>query len=137
MKKSRYEYPVPEHQDDAVVSQANPVSGTKYTLLDTTKNVRIIAVAVKCTWTVQPTPIEIHFTIDGISLTAALTDPATDAWAYAYINPALAGGITLSATSGYGVYRAYLVEGRSIKIEMEITGGTVSNLTGRCVYAKY
>ena len=58
------------HQPDGLIVQANPVSGTKYTVLDTTLNVR-----------------------------------------------------------------PFLLEGYSVKIEAEITGGTVSNLTVRAKYA--
>jgi len=134
MKKSRYEYPVPEHQADATLSQANPTSGTKYTVLDTTKNVRLLSIEVACTWTVQPTPLEAHISIDGQSYTAPFTDPVSAVY-YEY---ALGGGAADVLTATAIQYnRAFLLEGRSVKVEVEITGGTVSNLTARVKYAKW
>lgn len=123
-----------EHQADATLSQANPVSGTKYTVLDTTKNVRIIAISVSCTWTVQPTPLEIHITIDGVSYTAALTDPVSSTgyevrWRADEAQPELSDTIVSHQ-------RAFLLEGRSVKVEAEITGGTVSNLGAIVKHAK-
>jgi len=131
MKKSRYEYPVPEHQADATLSQANPVSGTKYTVLDTTKNVRIISVSVQCTWTVQPTPIEVHITIDGVSITVGFTDPVS-ATSYFFVNDRSSLCVFTANRA-----QAFQLEGRSVKIEAEITGGTVSNLSATVKYAKW
>lgn len=134
MKKSRmFIHPCPEHQADATLSQANPVSGTKYTVLDTTENVRIIWIRAKCTWTVQPTPLEVHITIDGESYSFYVSNPASAIWHNALFD---IGEEILSATIIPG-YRAFFLEGRSIKVEVEITGGTVSNLSGQVRYAKW
>ena len=47
-----------QHQADAVLSQANPVSATLYTVLGTTANVRILTIDTNVTWAVtQPTPL--------------------------------------------------------------------------------
>lgn len=122
------------HQPDAAISQANPVSGTKYTVLDTVKNARIISIAVWVTWTVQPAPLEIHITIDGIALTCNFTSPVSTT-PYSVQNVATDAGFIL-ATPLLDAYRAFLLEGRSIKVEAEITGGTVSNLSARVKYAR-
>ena len=135
MKKTRYEYPVPEHQADATLNQANPVSGTKYEVLPETKNVRIIGISVECTWTVQPTPLEVHITIDGVPILCSKTDPASAIPHFAGLNATMSGG-TLDDTT-YDPRRTFLLEGRSVKIEVEITGGTVSNLSARVKYAKW
>jgi len=135
MKKSRYEYPVPEHQADATLSQANPVSGTKYTVLDTTKNVRLLNIIVRVTWTVQPTPLEVHITIDGQVVTFTKTDPVTITSYFPQTLDAftLPGGVLDTVV----VHRAFLLEGRSVKVEVETTGGTVSNLSARVKYARW
>ena len=127
-------HPCPEHQADAVLNQDNPDSGTKYTVLDTTKNVRIVAVMVACTWTVQPTPLEIHITIDGQPYTLTMDDPASGTCHF-FNYWALTTSIGVLGTSDPKM--PFLLEGRSVKIEAEITGGTVSNLSARVKYAKW
>jgi len=58
-----------EHQDDAVLNQVNPVSGTQYPVLDDTY-VRIINIMGMITWAAnQPTPLEVHITADGNQMT--------------------------------------------------------------------
>ena len=121
-----------KHQPDAVLNQDDPASGTKYTVLDTTKNVRVIYIAVKCVWTVQPTALEIHITIDGLSLTAKRDSPDTDTWYFVVNNP----DITYTLGAIDPAQRSFLSEGRSVKVEAEITGGTVSNFSARVKYAK-
>lgn len=135
MKKSRYVLPVPEMQPDATLSQANPISGDKYTVLDTTKNVRIISIMLKVTWTVQPTPLEVHITIDGQALTGSQANPVSVTNYYVQLH---GGQATLFLnTTDQVIYRTFLLEGRSVKIEVETTGGTVSNLSSRVKYAKW
>ena len=123
-------------QTPADLSQANPVSGTKYTILDTIKNVRIIDIIIKCTWTVQPTPLELHLTIDGQSITFPFTDPVSNTIYCVFLHgnsPNKWGQLSVTAHSPS---RSFLIEGRSVKVEAEITGGTVSNLFARVLYAK-
>jgi len=121
-----------QHMPDATLSQSYPLDGTKYTVLNTTKNVKIWSIAVECTWTVQPTSLEIHITVDGISLTASQSNPVSNTWYYVYFpyyspNPDF-------ATSAGAVSRDIL-EGRSVKVEAEITGGAVSDIVARVKYA--
>ena len=131
------EFPVPKHQADAVISQANPVSGTKYTVLDTTKNVRIIGVYVNCTWTVQPTPLEVHITLDGVAWKFSFTNPVS-ATGYFIIDLDIGNNENGQTLRTNGTSRsAFILEGRSVKVEVEITGGTVSNLFARMKYAKW
>lgn len=135
----------PKHQADATVNQA-PVSGTKYEwssdgttakALGTLKNVRIISIMIQCTWTVQPTPLELHLTIDGQLLKWTKTDPANATDYYAVINDDDAPDAMAFETGSASKYRSFLLEGREVKIEAEITGGTVSNLFMRVKYAKW
>lgn len=133
--------PIPGYQDqpDAVLNQANPVSGTKYTVLDTTKNARIISMTITPTWTVQPDPIQIHVTIDGQawifqhSTAVSATPYETD------LLPQMAKNEQglVDATGGpRASYRSFTFEGKSVKVEVETTGGTVSNLSARVKWAK-
>jgi len=126
-----------KHQADTVKTQANPVSGTKYTVLDTTNNVRIESIAVNVTWaTTQPTPLEIHLTIDGQSYTASQTDPVS-ATNYIVTKTSAAAGFSMTTTDNVDT-RAFLIEARSIKIETEITWATTqpTPLVVRVKYAK-
>jgi len=123
-----------KHQADATLDQASPVSGTKYEVLATTKNVRIIGISAVCTWTVQPDPLEVHVTIDGQLLSFHFTDPVSTTPYFAYLD-ANRTAINQAMDSSVGK-EAFLLEGRSVKVEAEITGGTVSNLSARVKYAK-
>jgi len=137
MRGDHKDFAVPVRQADATLNQASPTSGTKYTVLDTVKNARILHIVVACTWTVQPTPLEIHVTIDGVAVSFSQTDPvSTSEYEAAYTSPFYdAQGMADAGTRG--AYRAFLDEGRSVKVEVEITGGTVSNLSARVKYAKW
>ena len=124
-----------QQQADAMLSQDNPDSGVPYVVLDTQRNVRIRSIAVICVWTEQPTPLESHVTIDGQPHTYLADDPDTAIWYYAEIGEAYAATLQgLGVTSHYN--RAFFLEGRSVKVEAEITGGTVSNIACRVKWAK-
>ena len=122
-------------QTDASLSQATPTSGTKYTVLDTVKNVRIIGIVASVTWTGQPTPLEIHVTIDGQAYTFTVTDPVSATKYYARLLSGNAITAQPLVTTDVEVTRAFLLEGRSVKVEAETTGGTVSNLSATVKYA--
>ena len=130
------------HQSDATLSQANPVSGTKYTVLDTTKNLRIIGISVKITWaTTQPTPLEVHITIDGNTITHTFTDPVSATEYVAYRDrskAATAQGLKAFLEADELTAPAFLYEGRSVKVEAEITWATTqpTPLEVRVKYAK-
>jgi len=137
MRGDHKTFEVPALQADAVLDQAAPTSGLKYTVLNTTKNVRLISIAVKCTWTVQPNPLEVHLTIDGQAWTFAIGNAVTDTYYVPIIN-----ADDLPTAFGFDVvgiskYKEFLIEGRSVKVEAEVTGGTVSNLYCRVKYAKW
>ena len=124
-----------KHQPDAVLSQTDPVSGTWYTVLDTTKNVRVILADARVTWTVQPTPLEIRITIDGEVIPWSQADPESLAdYFTVWIKQGYHDQLLAIATAPLSV--AFLLEGRSVKVEARITGGTVSNLSARVKWAK-
>lgn len=130
-------------QADATLSQANPTSGTKYAVsgeLGTgAKNARITSIEVQCTWTAQPTPLEIHVTIDGNALIFTKTDPVSATPYFCHVEPgnnATTQTMNVSVTTGGVLLLPFHLEGGSIKIEAEITGGTVSNLSARVKWNK-
>ena len=131
--------PVFKQQPDATIDQANPVSGTKYEVLAETKNVRIIGISVRCTWTVQPDPLEIWVTADGQTQRWYVPSPASIK-DYIAMTPASSvvshTNLSMVEWSASMFFGAFLLEGRSVKVEAEITGGTVSNLSARVKWAK-
>jgi len=125
-------------QGDAALSQTNPVSTTLYTVLDTTANVRIISIVTNITWaTTQPTPLDIVVTIDGLTYTFTKANPVSGTNYFADLVPnELASAQSL--TSDHSGYRAFLVEGRSIKVQARVTWATTqpTPLVCKVRYAK-
>lgn len=131
-------FKVPALQADATLSQANPVSGTKYTVLATTKNVRVIAMSGSVTWTVQPNPLETHGTVDGITYNWSRANPVSATPYVPFLDPSNVEAAQSKGTlNQFSSYQAFLLEARSCKIEVETTGGTVSALDARVKYGKW
>jgi len=129
---------VPEHQADAVLSQDNPVSETWYTVLNTTKNVRLLSLYANITWAVtQPTPLEVRVTIDGQTETFSVSNPVSGTDYVGVLGYASAS--YLINTLAEQRSRAFLLEGRSVKVEARITWATTqpTPLVCRVKYAKY
>lgn len=132
-----------QHQADAVISQANPVSTTLYTVLGTTPNVRILSIAATITWaTTQPTPLEIVVTIDGNSLVYGIANPVSG-FPYAPIHSVLdASTPEANQRLGYPFggtdFAPFPLEGRSVKVEVRVTWGVTqpTPLVCRVKYAK-
>ena len=142
-----YTKPVFKQQADATINQENPESGTKYEWssdgtqakkLGAQKNVRIISVEIECAWTAQPSPLELHITVDGILHTYSKTDPVTATMYFPTRRPELASNDQRLDPTASEIqdYHTFELEGRSVKVEAEITGGTVSNLSMRVKWAK-
>jgi len=127
----------PKQKADATLSQANPTSGDKYTVLSTARRVRVIGISVWVSWTVQPTPLEVHCTVDGQSYLFSIANPVNGTRYSAFIDERYGIGVSTLGADSYAKYRAYLFEGRSVKIEVETTGGTVSNISAKVVYAQW
>lgn len=127
----------PEMQTDATINQAAPTSGWFYPLLAATDNVRVIGVAAACTWTVQPTPLEIHVVVDGDTYQFSQANPVSATY-YGLIDFDLAAAITAQTLkAGLTTLGPFVLEGRSVTISVAVTGGTVSNLSARLRYATY
>ena len=138
-----------QHQADSVTIVAAPVSGTKYgwlagatgagAALGTQSNVRILSLAVKVTWaTTQPNPLEVHVTVDGQPLTFLIATPVTATDYFDDSIPQTSPANQVLGTTSYLCYRGFLIEGRSVKVECEITWATTqpTNLTMRVKWAK-
>lgn len=123
-----------EHQADVTLDQDNPVSGTRYVVLDTVLNARIIGISVQVTWTDQPTPLEAWLLIDGQTERFYMDNPVTATNYFPAFK--LAAAASSMTSTDYTIYKPFLVEGRSIRIEVETTGGTVSNLSARVKWAR-
>lgn len=122
------------HQPRAIVNLA-PSTGVKYPLIASEKNVRIIAYYAKVTWTVQPNPLEVHLTIDGVTYIFAQANPVSTTIYYANVlHPALADNAQLLGAAL--IQTPFIAEGRNVTIEAETTGGTVSNLKAELLWAK-
>ena len=129
-----------QHQADAVLSQANPVSATLYQVLATTKNVRIIGFMTNITWaTTQPTPLEVIITVDGQTITFVIANPVSATPYYDFINKnAAADAQSCTTDINEAQRRSFLLEGRSVKVEVRITWATTqpTPLVCRVKYAK-
>lgn len=123
-----------EHQAEATLNQANPVSGTKYTVLDTTKNVRALGMSGEVTWSVDTTSLEIHLTIDGNAY-APSVDPTSGTIYVVYLDESHATAVFLLSSSAQSPNRAFLLECRSLKVEAESTGGTADPLEANVIYS--
>jgi len=126
---------------DAAISQANPVSGQKYLVLAETQNVMVYGAATKITWaTTQPTPLELFITVDGVEINHKQGNPVSGTWYYA--NRSMAAAMNNqghTTTAAVGGYNSFLWEGRSVKVEAEITWATTqpTPLEARVKYAKW
>lgn len=109
-----------EYQAPASTSQANPVSATYYTVLNTQANCRLISVRLRTgngvAGTVQALTCKV--TIDGQTETATVSNPTANT--YYYLAWSGNAGIALSTTE-YTSYKEFIIEGQSIKVEASVT----------------
>jgi len=128
----------PEHQPDAVLTQANPVQNTWYTLLSTTINVRLYAITVMVETTGET--LEVRLTIDGNVHVASIA-AAANTYYYVFYRPS-DGTLQLEPTGSLfhvnAVLGAKALESRSIKVEVRKTTAAGSGtLNGRAVYGRW
>lgn len=122
-------------KEDATISQSNPVSGTQYEVLATTQKVRIISIEASVTWTGQPTPLEVHATIDGVTHKWSFTNPVSTTAYHCRMRESTAQDNQIMEANSYAQYRPFLLDGKSVQIKAETTGGTVQTLYCRVRYA--
>ena len=136
-----------QDQERSYTLIATPVSATKYewrlgtigsgAALGTQTNVRIYAIEIHVTWvTTQPNPLEVYLTIDGLTKVFSFTNPVSTT-NYFGIRKGDALELILSVTDP-ALNRAFLTEGRSVKIEASITWATTqpTNLSMTVAWAK-
>jgi len=127
----------PVFQLPALLNQPAPVQNTWYTILNTTPNCLIWEVDVRIDTTGET--LEWRITIDGVVSTAignaCLAN--TDYWGVPVLyNVGLY--TEISAVSTWRSDRAFIVEGRSIKIEVrKTTAAGAGNLRGAVAYSRY
>lgn len=134
-----------KHMPHAYVDQANPTSGNPYEwsstgavagALGTQRNVKIRGISVSVTWGVQPNPLEVRIIIDGVTYLFTQANPVSGT-VYVCILDERVAEDSQAMTSGaghIGMYLSELMEGRSVRITFETTGGTVTNLSGRVIW---
>lgn len=130
-----------QQQADAYLSQANPVSTTLYTVLDTTLNVRLTSCTATVTWGVtQPTPLEIVLTIDGQTITHIQANPVSvQAYELSQYSDTAANNQGMIATGNIRKMSApFSYEGRSVKVQVRVTWAVTqpTPLECRVKYAK-
>ena len=124
----------PTVQADAVLNQAAPVQNTWYPVLALTPNVRLINVSARIADTGED--VAVRITVDGIELSAVSSLVANTSYFYT-IEPDNAANI-LSNDVSSSRYRAFLMEGKSVKVDIRKTSALgVGNLICRVKYAKW
>lgn len=125
----------PEHQQDALLNQAAPVQNTWYTVLDTTELCRLISACVEVQTTGET--LEMRITIDNDIYTGSIAAVAGSHY-LAYLFLYSTGAILTLATTANIAWKAFLLEGRSIKVEVrKTTAAGAGNLRACVVYATW
>lgn len=125
-----------EYQAPITLNQANPISGTQYALLPTTTYVMLLVTSGVVTWTVQPSPLEMHMNLDGQTPSPARTNPvSTTVYHLKHFSMHTNGlSIFLDATN---LDSPLNMAAKSMGINLETTGGTVQNLSGQISYMRF
>jgi len=125
----------PEQQPDADLAQAAPVQNTWYTVLDTTPQARIQAIAVRVDSTGET--VEVRLTIDGVTIEGSAALPA-DTTYYADVLTGLFSTTFVLTVTQQQTGRAFLIEGRNVKVEIrKTTAAGAGTLRGRVCYGKW
>ena len=124
-------------QSVATLSQANPVSTTLYTVLDTTENVIIYHIQISLTWaTTQPNPLVVIITVDGQTLTFSKSNPVSNQdYNPNYWDISTPGG---GMDTSSGNLQPFVIQGKSVKVQAKVTWATTqpNPMTCRVLYGK-
>ena len=126
-----------EFQTPATLNQAAPVQNTWYTILDTTKNVRIYDIAVNVEDTNET--LEVQVTIDGQTI-GANDEACTHSTQYFALMKLEAISrvcemILVSEAVHDDAFKSFVLEGKSVKVEVrKTTAAGAGNLTGIVAY---
>ena len=123
-----------QHQPDAVLVQAAAVQNTWYTILNTTKNCRLIGVTIQME-TANET-IAVRITANNVSLTDDIVATAGTPYAANIQHNNVVGDSIILASGAVDAYfGAFIIEG-TVKVEMRKTTAAGANvLKGRVMYA--
>lgn len=121
-----------EHQLDAAKGIDNPITAHLYDWEDENgnplgfqNNVRIISIFAKVNWAVtQPTPLEAIVTVDGRTLVFKRNNPDSGSSFFACFTGDYADTDQELSGDNWAKYRAFLLEGRRVKIQFRITWAT-------------
>lgn len=127
----------PKQQPDIYKNISNPVSATRYTILDTTPNVRLLSVMCQVVWTVEPLFLRCYITIDGRESIYIMANPASATFHFPVRVAGNEEGDQLLSVTQYYRDAPYQFEGRRVKVEVEVFMGTSSNLTCRIKWARW
>ena len=128
-KASKY---VPEHKPGAYLNQSSPVQNTWYTVLDTTRNVRIIHIGYRVNTTGET--LEMRLTLDGNVFSNTINATA-GSWYYVALDSLSTTSLHINIASEMMPNRTFLAEARSAKLEIRKT--TASGTGSIQVYAQY
>jgi hypothetical protein len=117
----------PRHQVDAAISQANPVSAFLYPVLATTRNVRIISIEANVTWGGNQPQLWVDLTIDGQLISFGAGTPVSTQRHFAENTAGSVSTQQTLTTTDY-IYRSFLIEGRSVKIDARYIGAAGTTL---------
>jgi hypothetical protein len=119
-----------KHQADSILNQAAPVQNTWYTVLDTVVNARLIGLGILIADTGET--LEVRLTVDGnIIIGSGAAVAGTDYHAMVHTH-ATGTVLTFSSTDAP---RAFMLEGRSLKVEVrKTTAAGAGNLKACAAY---
>ena len=123
---------VPEHKPGAYLNQNSPVQNTWYTVLDTTRNVRIIHIGYRVNTTGET--LEMRLTLDGNVFSNTINATA-GSWYYVALDSLSTSSLHINLTSEMMPNRTFLAEARSAKLEIRKT--TASGTGSIQVYVQY
>jgi Ca2+-binding RTX toxin-like protein len=137
MRVNRSQLLVPAYQAPATLSQAAPVQNTWYTALNTTLNARILAFIVQIATTGED--LQVKVTLDGQTINGQVNITAVAGTDYHINFITGAGGLyLLGSTTNSQINRAFLIEGKSVKIEVrKVTANGAGNLNACVSYQKW
>jgi len=133
MPLERRWHPVPRHQPDADLAQANPVQNQWYTVLPETRNCRLIACMIGVATTAET--LEIEWVVDGVTYVEENSCTANTFYEVV-INHA--GGFLFVSVIADMDKKAFQIEGRSIRVRVrKTTAAGTGTLFATILYSKY
>lgn len=129
--------PVPKRQVDVVLSQANPVSTTEYSVLAETHLVRILSIYAETTGgTVSE--LRVNTDIDDVPTDYVVANPGSGTSYFAIPSSSAAAVSQLLSTTDRAISRTLLDEGRKVTVKAATTWTVQNNpLVCRLKYSKW